>query len=824
MSVKMGKNIDVVLEEELKSSYIDYAMSVIIGRAIPEARDGMKPAQRRILYAMYRMNNTHSQPTKKSARIVGETLGKYHPHGDIAVYETLVRMAQGFSMNYPMVEGQGNWGSIDGDGAAAQRYTEARLTRIAEEVLDGLEQETVDMVPNFDNTEKEPWVLPGKVPSLLINGASGIAVGVVTSIPPHNLAEVCDAVIYRLSNKDATAEEITNIIKGPDFPTGGIAVMSPASTNGYIHGRGQLRIRAKAGIEEKSGKIIITEIPYNVNKSQLIQGIALLVREKRVQGIRDIRDESDRTGIRVVIETKQGENPEQVLNMLYRHSNLEVTYPIINLAIVGKSLKSLNILQLINVFIEHRVEVIHRASSHELTVAKEKLHITEGLLKAIAQIDAIIETVKQSDDSKAAKARLCELFGLTEKQAEAILDMKLSRLTRLEDDSLNKEKAELEAKVRHHTEIISSKQKIDEIIEEEMEELKKKYGRPRRTEITYTDGDADMTDEDMISDEKVTIILTTQGYVKRMPANLYKEQARGGKGVISINLKEGDSVRQIINCNNKDFLVCVSNAGRIYWLKAYNVPESSRYAEGRAIVNLLNLENESIVDLLDVKKFTDSKIAFLTKRGIVKRMKGELFSHPRSSGVRAVTLYPGDEVADTLVYSTEKYLIIVTRGGKAIKFEEDELRLTGRESMGVRGIRIAGDEAKNIFAANEEGSVLSVTEKGFGKITPIKEYRLQARGGKGVRNMKINEKTGPVSRSMFVGEEKSLLLINTVGKSITIPISSIRVTGRSASGVRLMRMEERARISDAILLHESAPESAIPESPAGGNGASEQPS
>ena len=357
-----------------------------------------------------------------------------------------------------------------------------------------------------------------------------------------------------------------------------------------------------------------------------------------------------------------------------------------------------------------------------------------------------------------------------------------------------------------------------------MKELKKKYGRPRRTEITYTDGDADMTDEDMISDEKVTIILTTQGYVKRMPANLYKEQARGGKGVISINLKEGDSVRQIINCNNKDFLVCVSNAGRIYWLKAYNVPESSRYAEGRAIVNLLNLENESIVDLLDVKKFADSKIAFLTKRGIVKRMKGELFSHPRSSGVRAVTLYPGDEVADTLVYSTEKYLIIVTRGGKAIKFEEDELRLTGRESMGVRGIRIAGDEAKNIFAANEEGSVLSVTEKGFGKITPIKEYRLQARGGKGVRNMKINEKTGPVSRSMFVGEEKSLLLINTVGKSITIPISSIRVTGRSASGVRLMRMEERARISDAILLHESAPEAAIPEGPAGGNGASEQPS
>ena len=795
----MSKTIDVVLEDELQSSYIDYAMSVIIGRAIPEARDGLKPAQRRILYAMYKLNNVHNQPTKKSARIVGEVIGKYHPHGDIAVYDTLVRMAQDFSMNHTLIEGQGNFGSVDGDPAAAQRYTEVRLTKLAEEILDGLEQETVDMVPNFDNTEKEPWILPGKVPNLLVNGAQGIAVGVATSMPPHNLAEVCDAIIYRLKNRDSTPEDIMNIIKGPDFPTGGIAVMTPASNNGYIHGRGQLTIKGKATLDQTKGKITITHIPYNVNKSQLIQNIAALTREKKLTGIRDIRDESDRKGISVVVELKQGENPEQVLNQLYRHTQMEMTFPIINLAVVGKSLKSLNILQLVNAYVEHREEVILKRSMFELGVAQDKLHITEGLLKAIQNIDQIIETIRSSAEAKEARANIALKFGLTEKQAEAILEMRLSRLTRLEDHSLQKDKTELEEKIRHHTEIINDKRKIDDMIEEDLNELKKKYGKPRKTELVFSEGGAEITDEDMISDDKVTVILTSEGYVKRMPASNYKEQARGGKGIISINLKEGDSVRQMINCNNKDYIVCISNTGRVYWLKAYLIPESSRYSEGRAIVNLLNLENERIVGLLNIKHFSDSKIVFLTKKGIVKKMRGELFARPRASGIRALTLAEGDEIADTVIYSHEKYLIIVTKNGKAIRFDQESLRFTGRLSMGVRGIRMINDEPINILPADEQGSILAITTNGFGKITPIGEYRLQSRGGMGVRNMKINSKTGNVSRCMFLSGEKHLALINNKGKSITIPIASIRVTGRSASGVRLMRMSEGAVISDAIL-------------------------
>ena len=798
----MPKTIDVVLEDELKSSYIDYAMSVIIGRAIPEARDGLKPAQRRILYAMYKLNNFHNQPTKKSARIVGEVIGKYHPHGDIAVYDTLVRMAQEFSMNHTLVEGQGNFGSIDGDPAAAQRYTEVRLTKIAEDALDGLEQNTVDMVPNFDNTEEEPWILPGKVPNLLVNGAQGIAVGVATSIPPHNLAEVCDAISYRLKKKEATPEEIMDIIKGPDFPTGGVAVMTPSSSNGYIHGRGQLRIKGKAEIDRERGRITITHIPYNVNKSQLIQNIAALTREKRLTGIRDIRDESDRKGISIVVELKQGENPEQVLNQIYRHTQMEVTFPIINLAIVGKSLKSLNILQLIDVYIEYREEVILRRSRFELGVAQDKLHITEGLIKAIQNIDSIIETIRESREAKEAKLHIMSKFELTEKQADAILEMRLSRLTRLEDESLRKDKEELESRIRYHNEIINNKSKIDEIIEEDMRDLKKRYGKPRKTEIVFSEGGAEMTDEDMISNDKVTVILTNEGYVKRMPAGNYKEQSRGGKGMISINLKEGDSVRQMINCNNKDYIVCISNTGRVYWLKAYLIPESSRYSEGRAIVNLLNLENEKIVGLLNIKQFSDSKIVFLTKKGMVKKMRSELFSHPRSSGIRALTLGEGDEIADAVIYSNEKYLIIVTKNGKAIRFDQESVRFTGRMSMGVRGIRMVNDEPVNILPANEEGSILAITVNGFGKITPIEEYRLQSRGGKGVRNMKINSKTGSVSRCMFLRGEKHLALINTKGKSITIPISSIRVTGRSASGVRLMRMSEGAIVSDAMLFDE----------------------
>ncbi len=800
----MSKIKEVNLEDELQSSYIDYAMSVIIGRAIPDARDGLKPAQRRILYAMYRINNTHAQPTKKSARVTGEVIGKYHPHGDVAVYETMVRMAQDFSMNHLLVEGQGNMGSIDGDPPAAMRYTEVRLTRLAEEILEDLDKDTVPMVPNFDNTEKEPSVLPGRVPNLLINGASGIAVGVATSMPPHNLNEVCDAVILRLKNSSATVDDVLGIIKGPDFPTGGIAVMSGNSYNGYKTGRGQVTVRAKVDVDDKKNKLVVNEIPYNVNKSLLIKSIAELVREKKITGIRDIRDETGRTGLSIVIELKSGEDPNQILNQLYNHTQLQVTHPIINLAVVGTSLKSLNVLQLINTFIDHRVEIIVKRSKYELGVAQDRLHIVNGLVIALQSIDEVIKTIKKSDALADARRNLIEQFRLSEKQSNAILDMKLSRLTHLEGESLKKEKSELEAKIVQYTGIIESRQQQDEIIISDMNDIKKKYGRERRTEIVRSDEGIDIADEDMISNEKVTLILTNGGYIKRMSMGNYHEQARGGKGVISINLNEGDFVKQIITCNNKNYVLFISDKGQSYWLKAYNIPESGRYSSGKAIVNLLNITNERIVQMMDVESFIDSKMVFLTEKGLVKKSEAKLFSHPRSTGIRAITLNDDDKIADAIMYNKEKYLVIVTRNGKSIKFEEQELRFTGRAAMGVRGIRMKDDKAKNVLATNEAGMILTVTEKGYGKLTDIEKYRSQNRGGGGVINIKTNDKTGLVTKAIFVErEDQQLLLINSKGVSITIPISSIRITGRAASGVRLMRLDSSSHVTDARLLDAS---------------------
>jgi DNA gyrase subunit A len=805
----MPKINDVSLEDELQSSYIDYAMSVIIGRAIPDARDGLKPAQRRILYAMYRINNVHNQPTKKSARVTGEVIGKYHPHGDTAVYETMVRMAQDFSMNHLLVEGQGNMGSIDGDPPAAMRYTEVRLTRLAEEMLEDLDKDTVQMVPNFDNTEKEPNVLPGRAPNLLINGASGIAVGVATSMPPHNLNEVCDSIIYRLRNAGASAEDILKIIKGPDFPTGGIAVMSGNSYNGYKAGKGQLTVRAKVAIDEKNNRLVVNELPYNVNKSSLIRSIAELVREKKITGIRDIRDETGRTGMSIIIEMKSGEEPNQILNQLYNHTQLQVTHPIINLAVVGTSLKSLNVLQLINTFIDHRLEVITRRSADELGVATDRLHIVGGLVIALGSIDEVIKTIKKSDALADARSNLMGQFRLSEKQANAILEMKLSKLTHLESASLLKEKAELEGKVVYYKELMENRQKQEEIIIQDMNDLKKKYGRERRTEIIHAEEGIDIADEDMISNERVALILTNAGYIKRMPTSNYREQARGGKGVISINLKEGDFVKQVIACNNKDYVLFISDKGQAYWLKAYNVPESGRYSEGKAIVNLLNISDEKIVQMMDASSFTDSKIVFLTEKGLVKKTDARLFSHPRITGIRAITLNEGDKITDVIMYTKEKYLVIVTKQGKSIRFEEQDIRFTGRAAMGVRGIRLRNDQAKNIIATGEAGMMLTVTEKGYGKLTDIGRYRAQARGGGGVINLRVNDKTGPVSKALFVEkEDQHLLLINSNGVSITIPISSIRVTGRAASGVRLMRLDSGAKVSDAKLLEgsEKAPE------------------
>lgn len=800
------------MDQELQSSYIDYAMSVIIGRAIPDARDGLKPVQRRILYAMYTMKNFHNQPTKKSARIAGDVMGKLHPHGDAAIYDTMVRMTQSFSLLHPLIEGQGNFGSVDGDPPAAMRYTEVRLTKLAEEMLLDLDKETVDFVPNFDNTETEPILLPSKVPNLLVNGASGIAVGVATSMPPHNMNEVCDAVAYALDHKEATVEELLNIVQGPDFPTGGTVIMSQIAYNGYRHGRGQAIIKAKAEIDDKKHRIVVKEIPYNVNKATLIQTIAELVRDKRVVGIKDLRDESDKQGIHIAIDLREDANPQQVLNTLYKYTQLEVTFPIINLAVVGTSLRSLNLLQMVTTFIEHRREVVQRRSKYELNVAKDRLHIVEGLLIAIDHIEKIIKDIRASEEINQARKKLMDDYKLSEKQANAILDMKLSRLTHLESDTLKKESQDLQSKIDYYTGVINSPEKVDKIIKDETLEIKKLYGKPRKTEVIKTDDIAEITDEDMITDTKITVILTNSGYVKRQAITTYKEQGRGGKGVIAINLKEGDYVRQILACNNKDYLICISNVGKAYWLKAYNIPESGRYAEGKAIVNLLNIKDEKIVQVLNIKDFSTTKVVFLTTHGLVKKTAASLFSHPRVTGIRAITLRQGDELADAILVSGDKYLNITTKNGKAIKFNEADLRQTGRSSAGVRGIRLSqGDVAQNIIAESDVGGILTITQNGYGKLTDVNKYRLQSRGGKGVLNIKISDKTGKVAKAIFVSGEQHVLLINSRGISITIPIDSIRVTGRAASGVRLMRLEDGARVVDARLIDESIePEPQVP--------------
>ncbi len=808
----MQEIVPVSLEDELQSSYLDYAMSVIISRAIPDARDGLKPVQRRILYAMYNIKNFHDQPTKKSARIVGEVIGKLHPHGDTAIYDALARLAQDFSMNHTLAEGQGNFGSIDGDPPAAMRYTEVRLTRLSEQSLEDIDKDTVDFVPNFDDTEEEPVVLPSKVPNLLVNGAGGIAVGVATSIPPHNLAEVCDAITHRIDNKDSTVDDILAIIKGPDFPTGGIAVMSQNATNGYKYGRGQLSIKAKADIDEKQRRITIKEIPYNVNKSNLMQNMAQLARDKVIMGLKDIRDESDKHGIRIVVDFKDEGSGEQILNMLYKHTQLQTTFPLINLAVIGKSLKSLNILQLIDTFIAHRREVVLRRSTYELGVARDRLHIVEGLLKAIGSIDAIIATIKASEDVGAARRGLMDSYSLSEKQANAILDMKLSRLTHLENASLMDEKKQLEAKADYYGKVISNPDIIDGIIKEETSEIRKKFARPRRTEIVYAEDDAEITNEDMITNDKVTVILTNNGYVKRLALSNYREQGRGGKGIISINLKEGDFVKQILTCNNKDFIIGITNLGRAYWIKAYNVPEGGRYSEGKAIINLMDTREEKIIDIFNINEFSASKIVFLTAKGLVKKLKASLLSRPRSNGVRAINLNEGDQVADVIIYSNEKYLSIATANGKAIKFPETDLRYIGRNAIGVRGIRLAPkDVANNIIATGDKGSILTVTENGYGKVTEVSNYREQGRGGGGVINIKINEKTGSVAKSIFLKGDDKVVLINSEGVSITMPTSEIRVTGRAASGVRLMHVQNGVKVVDAVLLNQEAMPPAPPK-------------
>jgi DNA gyrase subunit A len=797
----MAEMLETPIESEMQSSYIDYAMSVIIGRALPDARDGLKPAQRRILFAMYKLNNVHDQPTKKSARIVGEVIGKYHPHGDVAVYETLVRMAQDFSMNHTLVEGQGNMGSIDGDPAAAQRYTEVRLNKIAEEMLADIEKESVTFVPNFDNVEQEPLILPTRLPNLLLNGASGIAVGVATNILSHNLSELSDAVIAYVDNPEITIDELMNYIKGPDFPTGGTVFRNNSLEMSYRYGRGSVTIRGKT-VDEKIGNreaIIITEIPYMVNKATMVEEIANLVRSKRVTGISDLRDESGKEGIRVVIELKQDTDKTTLLNQLYNHTKLQVSMPVMNIAVLGKELVTLNLKQFLKVFVDHRVSVITARSNYDLRVASERLHIVDGLLIAVSHIDELVSLIKKSKDIKEARAALIDKYGVSEKQANAVLDMKLSRLTSLETESLQNEKGELAKSIENLKQILSDEKRLYQIIKDETKEIKQKYSKPRKTVIDYNAPAQEFTQEEIIPDDEATIILTNNNYVKRMPTKVYREQDRGGKGIIAIELKEGDFVRRIVSCRLKDYLLLLSNKGRAYWLKAYLVPEESRYGMGKALVNLVRLsEGERVRDIINTKIFSNAYLNFITVKGKIKRVKAERFSKPRANGIKAMPLLQGDGLADLCLSDGAHELFVVTALGKALRFKEADVRSMGREAHGIKGIKLnANDSVVNISSVRPDDLIVSVTEKGYGKATPVNMYRLQKRGGKGVINLKIKEKTGTVIKSLKVLNDDNILMINSKGLSIIFPVSSVRVTGRGASGIRLMRLDSGIKVVDA---------------------------
>ncbi|MCL5099509.1 MAG: DNA gyrase subunit A [Candidatus Marsarchaeota archaeon] len=801
----MAEDIEVAIENEMQSSYIDYAMSVIIGRALPDARDGLKPAQRRILYAMYMLGNTHDKPTKKSARVVGEVIGKYHPHGDIAAYETLARMAQDFSMNHLLVEGQGNMGDIDGDPPAAQRYTEVRLRGMAEDMLLDLDKKAVPMMPNFDNTEEEPVVLPSKVPNLLVNGASGIAVGVATNILPHNLGEVCDAINAYVANRDITSSDLLSYVKGPDFPTGGIAFYNNALESAYTTGRGLVVIRARTSIEKegKSQRIIITEIPYTVNKAMMLERIAELARNKTISGIGNVRDESDKSGIRVVVDVRHDASPDYVLNQLYMHTQMQTSMPVMNIAVIGNRLLTLNLRDMIRVFVDHRFSVIKNRSQYDLGVARDRLHIVEGLVKAIASIDTVVALIRKSRDVKDARAALMERVGMSEKQANAVLDMRLSRLTSLENATLVKEQDDLGKTIEYLNKVLADESMVYRIIKDETSEIKKRYARARRTTIEQGDDEAGaVAREDLIKDEPSTIILTKGDYLKRIRTEEYRLQGRGGRGVITIDLREGDFVRQVVGCMAKDYLLAISDKGRAYWLKAYEVPEGNRYSSGKPAVNLIRLEEgEHIARIVNTRVFTGKFLVFITRNGKIKRVKAELFSRPRSNGIKAIPLLQGDTLADVALSDGGNELFIATKGGFALRFEEKTLRPMSRVAHGVRGMRVRqGDTVVNIAPVRHDSDVLTVTGNGFGKITQADRYRLQGRGGRGVINLRVTEKTGEVVRVMPANKYDKLLVVNSLGVSIDIPIDSIRVTGRGAQGVRIMRLQNGAKVVDARVI------------------------
>ncbi|MDD3581023.1 MAG: DNA gyrase subunit A [Desulfobacca sp.] len=797
--------VQVNIEDEIRKSYLEYALSVIVGRALPDIRDGLKPVHRRILFAMSEMGNDYNKPYKKSARIVGDVIGKYHPHGDAAVYDAIVRLAQDFSMRYPLVDGQGNFGSIDGDSPAAMRYTEIRMTRLAQELLQDLDKETVDFVPNYDGSLDEPLVLPARVPDLLINGSSGIAVGMATNIPPHNLEEVCAALLATIRNPNIGLEELLEIMPGPDFPTGGFIYGSSGIAEAYRTGKGIIRLRARTFIEQRGGResLIIKELPYQVNKARLIERIAELVKDKKIEGIADIRDESDREGMRVVIQLKKEEIPQTILNQLFLHTQMQVTYGINLVAIVNNRPEILTLKDLLGEFLKHRREVILRRTRYELRKAEERAHILAGLKIALDHLDQVIALVRAAASPAVAREQLIATLELTEPQAQAILDMRLQRLTGLERQKIVEEYEQIMADIARYRQILADERLVYQLIEEELTEIQERYGDNRRTEIIPEA--ADLTLEDLIADEDMVITISHLGYIKRNPLTIYRSQRRGGKGRTGMSTRDDDFVSDLYVASMHSYFLIFSNRGRVYWLKVHEIPVGSPSSRGKAIVNLLNFSpEEKLTTIMPIREFTPRHFLIMaTKKGLIKKTDLMSFSRPRTGGLIALTIDPEDELVSVGYTDGSREVILGTRQGKIIRFSETEVRDMGRNARGVKGMTVAEDDVVvGMEILGDEGTILTVTEKGFGKRTPSAEYRPQKRGGIGLLALRITDRNGPVVGILQVTEEDEIMLITDGGKIIRMAAQDISVIGRVTQGVRLIDVEPEERVVSLARLAE----------------------
>jgi DNA gyrase subunit A len=816
--IKPAREVPVNIEDEMRSSYLDYAMSVIIGRALPDVRDGLKPVHRRILYAMYKEGITSDKRYIKCAGVVGEVIKKYHPHGDTAVYDSLVRMAQGFNMRFPLIDGQGNFGSVDGDPAAAYRYTECRLARIAEQLLADIEKDTVDFLPNFDESTEEPTVLPTRVPNLLVNGSDGIAVGMATKIPPHNLAEIIDAVILLINKPGASLDEVLSLVPGPDFPTGAYIYGKSGIKSAYETGRGQFTMRAKAAIErptKEKQQIVITEIPFQVNKSKVIERIAELVQEKRIEGISDVRDESDREGMRIVVELKRGEQPEVILNNLHKHTQLQESFGMIMLAIVNGQPRTLPLIDALQLFIDHRVTVVRRRTAYDLRKAQERAHLLEGFLKALQHMDAIIKLIRGSKTPPEARQGLIARFEFTERQAQAILEMQLQRLTALEREKIQQEYDDLQKKIAEYQEILASEKVLKKVIVNELKEIQKDYGDLRRTEII--EEQAEIKLEDLIADEDVVITVSHSGYMKRTPVSTYRQQGRGGKGRLGMRTREEDFVEHLFIASTHSYILVFTNTGKMYWLKVYEIPDVGAAGKGKNVVNLVNLSaGEKVAAFVGVKELPDEPqdvtqegetyaaegyVTLVTRLGLIKKTRLAEFSNPNSRGIIAMKIEEGDELIAAKLTTGRDTIFLASHEGMAIRFPEGDVRDMGRAAYGVYAMDLdKGDYIVGMQIVGEKDLILTVTERGYGKRTTITEYRVQSRAGKGVINVRTAERNGKVVGVLSVTEESEVMLITAQGKITRLDSSKIRESSRAAQGVKLISLEEGDQVAAACLV------------------------